>query len=83
MVDMVLLLHGNAQPLSRIQPQLTDFFNEHYLQGREPSDANIEVRTVHSLTLLSYSNLKLMYCISISSCDTCLLTVHTRAGSQV
>ncbi|XP_037329256.1 large proline-rich protein BAG6 isoform X1 [Pungitius pungitius] len=42
MVDMVLLLHGNAQPLSRIQPQLTDFFNEHYLQGREPSDANIE-----------------------------------------
>nr|XP_040045118.1 large proline-rich protein BAG6 isoform X1 [Gasterosteus aculeatus aculeatus] len=43
MVDMVLLLHGNAQPLSRIQPQLTDFFNEHYLQGREPSDANIEI----------------------------------------
>uniref|UniRef100_A0A4W6FFL8 Large proline-rich protein BAG6 n=1 Tax=Lates calcarifer TaxID=8187 RepID=A0A4W6FFL8_LATCA len=41
MVDMVLLLHGNAQPLSRIQPQLTDFFTEHYLQGREPSDANI------------------------------------------
>ncbi|XP_067365854.1 large proline-rich protein BAG6 isoform X2 [Channa argus] len=41
MVDMVLLLHGNAQPLSRIQPQLTDFFTEHYLQGREPTDANI------------------------------------------
>ncbi|KAL0962112.1 hypothetical protein UPYG_G00335820 [Umbra pygmaea] len=41
MVDMVLLLHGNAQPLSRIQPQLTDFFNQHYLQGREPNDANI------------------------------------------
>ncbi|XP_040909707.1 large proline-rich protein BAG6 isoform X2 [Toxotes jaculatrix] len=41
MVDMVLLLHGNAQPLSHIQPQLTDFFTEHYLQGREPSDANI------------------------------------------
>ncbi|XP_074469405.1 large proline-rich protein BAG6 [Sebastes fasciatus] len=41
MVDMVLLLHGNAQPLSRIQPQLTDFFSEHYLQGREPTDANI------------------------------------------
>ncbi|XP_078031712.1 large proline-rich protein BAG6 isoform X3 [Epinephelus lanceolatus] len=41
MVDMVLLLHGNAQPLSRIQPQLNDFFTEHYLQGREPTDANI------------------------------------------
>ncbi|XP_035536924.1 large proline-rich protein BAG6-like [Morone saxatilis] len=41
MVDMVLLLHGNAQPLSRIQPQLTNFFTEHYLQGREPTDANI------------------------------------------
>lgn len=41
MVDMVLLLHGNAQPLSRIQPQLTDFFTEHYLQGREPTDTNI------------------------------------------
>ncbi|XP_041810661.1 large proline-rich protein BAG6 isoform X3 [Chelmon rostratus] len=41
MVDMVLLLHGNAQPLSRIQPQLTDFFTEHYLQGREPTEANI------------------------------------------
>lgn len=43
MVDMVLLLHGNAQPLSRIQPQLTDFFNQHYLQGPEPTDANINV----------------------------------------
>ncbi|XP_073677400.1 large proline-rich protein BAG6 isoform X2 [Garra rufa] len=41
MVDMVLLLHGNPQPLSRIQSQLTAFFNEHYLQGREPTDANI------------------------------------------
>lgn len=46
MVDMVLLLHGNAQPLSRIQTQLTDFFTEHYLQGREPTDANIAVSTV-------------------------------------
>ena len=44
MVDMVLLLlHGNAQPLSRIQPQLTGFFTEHYLQGRPPTDANIAV----------------------------------------
>ncbi|XP_034561212.1 large proline-rich protein BAG6 isoform X2 [Notolabrus celidotus] len=41
MVDMVLLLHGNAQPLSRIQPQLRNFFTEHYLQGREPTETNI------------------------------------------
>uniref|UniRef100_A0AAY4DJT0 Large proline-rich protein BAG6 n=1 Tax=Denticeps clupeoides TaxID=299321 RepID=A0AAY4DJT0_9TELE len=41
MVDMVLLLHGNPQPLGRIQPQLSAFFTEHYLQGREPTDANI------------------------------------------
>uniref|UniRef100_A0A671LYH5 Large proline-rich protein BAG6 n=1 Tax=Sinocyclocheilus anshuiensis TaxID=1608454 RepID=A0A671LYH5_9TELE len=41
MVDMVLLLHGNPQPLSHIHPQLTAFFTEHYLQGREPTDANI------------------------------------------
>ncbi|KAJ8354521.1 hypothetical protein SKAU_G00220880 [Synaphobranchus kaupii] len=41
MLDMVLLLHGQHQPLSRIQPQLTQFFTEHYMHGREPSDANI------------------------------------------
>ena len=43
MVDMVLLLHGNAQPLSRIQPQLNAFFTQHYLQGRPATDANITV----------------------------------------
>ncbi|XP_051519709.1 large proline-rich protein BAG6-like [Myxocyprinus asiaticus] len=40
-VDMVVLLHGNPQPLSRIQPQLTAFFTDHYLQYREPTDPNI------------------------------------------
>lgn len=50
MVDMVLLLHRNAQPLSRIQTQLTDFFTEHYLQGREPTDANIAVSTVERVS---------------------------------
>uniref|UniRef100_A0A674DS66 Large proline-rich protein BAG6 n=1 Tax=Salmo trutta TaxID=8032 RepID=A0A674DS66_SALTR len=49
MVDMVLLLHGNAQPISRIQPQLTEFFNQHYLQGREPTDANINVISLELL----------------------------------
>ncbi|KAK3508156.1 hypothetical protein QTP70_015353, partial [Hemibagrus guttatus] len=41
MVDMVVLLHGNPQPLSRIQPELATFFNEHYLNGQEPTDSNI------------------------------------------
>ncbi|XP_061822769.1 large proline-rich protein BAG6 isoform X1 [Nerophis lumbriciformis] len=41
MVDIVLLLNGTAQPITRIQPQLTDFFTEHYLQGQEPTDPNI------------------------------------------
>uniref|UniRef100_A0A673YLM3 Large proline-rich protein BAG6 n=1 Tax=Salmo trutta TaxID=8032 RepID=A0A673YLM3_SALTR len=51
MVDMVLLLHGNAQPLSRIQPQLADFFNQHYLQGPEPTDANINTHSLSNLTV--------------------------------
>ncbi|XP_051963414.1 large proline-rich protein BAG6 [Xyrauchen texanus] len=41
MVDMVFLLHGQHQPLGRIQPQLAQFFTEHFLQGREPTEANI------------------------------------------
>ncbi|XP_058865326.1 large proline-rich protein BAG6-like isoform X1 [Acipenser ruthenus] len=41
MVDMVMLLHGQFQPLQRIQPQLSSFFREQYLQGQEPTDANI------------------------------------------
>lgn len=53
MVDMVLLLHGQHQPLSRIQPQLTRFFTEQYLHGGEPSDANIAVRTAPVVALLA------------------------------
>ncbi|KAM9777054.1 large proline-rich protein BAG6 isoform 5-T5 [Syngnathus typhle] len=42
MMDMVLLLHGSDQPLSRIGPQLTEFFTHHYLGGgQEPTDANV------------------------------------------
>ncbi|XP_034030093.1 large proline-rich protein BAG6 isoform X2 [Thalassophryne amazonica] len=41
MSDLVVLLHGQHQPLSRIQPQLTQFFNQNYLGGREPTDQNI------------------------------------------
>ncbi|XP_061573374.1 large proline-rich protein BAG6 isoform X2 [Cololabis saira] len=41
MSDLVVLLHGQHQPLSRIQPLLTRFFNENYLSGREPTDDNI------------------------------------------
>ncbi|CAB1333444.1 unnamed protein product [Coregonus sp. 'balchen'] len=41
MVDLVLLLHGQNQPLGRIQTQLAEFFTQHYLNGREPTDHNI------------------------------------------
>ncbi|PWA28229.1 hypothetical protein CCH79_00018543 [Gambusia affinis] len=41
MSDLVLLLHGQHQPLSRIQPQLAQFFTQNYLSGREPTDQNI------------------------------------------
>ncbi|XP_043353119.1 large proline-rich protein BAG6 isoform X4 [Dermochelys coriacea] len=48
MVDVVMLLHGQFQPLQRVQPQLRRFFHQEYLGGREPSDHNVRVAT-HSL----------------------------------
>lgn len=54
MVDMVVLLHGNPQPLTRIQPELANFFNEHYLNGREPTDANIAVRLGFAACFVSF-----------------------------
>lgn len=45
MSDLVMLLHGQHQPLSRIQPQLAQFFTQNYLNGREPTDHNIAVST--------------------------------------
>lgn len=43
MSDLVMLLHGQHQPLGRIQPQLSQFFTQSYLNGREPTDHNIAV----------------------------------------
>ncbi|CAM4639536.1 unnamed protein product [Lepidochelys olivacea] len=48
MVDVVMLLHGQFQPLQRVQPHLRRFFHQEYLGGREPSDHNVRVAT-HSL----------------------------------
>jgi len=45
MSDLVMLLHGQHQPLGRIQPQLAQFFTHNYLNGREPTDENISVST--------------------------------------
>ncbi|KAL7986412.1 hypothetical protein Chor_011578 [Crotalus horridus] len=45
MVDMVMLLHGQFQPLQRIQPQLSHFFREEYLHGQEPTDRNVRMAT--------------------------------------
>lgn len=55
MSDLVLLLHGQHQPLSRIQPQLAQFFTQNYLSGREPTDQNIAVRTARRI-LSDWSN---------------------------
>uniref|UniRef100_A0A3Q4BP03 BCL2-associated athanogene 6 n=1 Tax=Mola mola TaxID=94237 RepID=A0A3Q4BP03_MOLML len=41
MSDLVMLLHGQHQPLGRIQPELSQFFTQNYLNGREPTDENI------------------------------------------
>uniref|UniRef100_A0A8C9XCC1 BCL2-associated athanogene 6 n=1 Tax=Sander lucioperca TaxID=283035 RepID=A0A8C9XCC1_SANLU len=49
MSDLVMLLHGQHQPLGRIQPQLSQFFTQNYLNGREPTDENIAVSTTHQL----------------------------------
>lgn len=56
MSDLVMLLHGQHQPLSRIQPQLLQFFTQNYLNGREPTDENISVSPdpaeAHELVLI-------------------------------
>ncbi|XP_039973118.1 large proline-rich protein BAG6 isoform X1 [Xiphias gladius] len=41
MSDLVMLLHGQHHPLGRIQPQLSQFFTQNYLNGIEPTDQNI------------------------------------------
>ncbi|XP_038671218.1 large proline-rich protein BAG6-like isoform X2 [Scyliorhinus canicula] len=45
MVDMIMLLHGQFQPLQRIQPQLNCFFREQYLNNQEPTEQNIRAST--------------------------------------
>lgn len=58
MSDLVMLLHGQHQPLTRIQPQLSQFFTQNYLNGREPTDENIAVSTTH----LSVVRIKRLLC---------------------
>ncbi|XP_078073507.1 large proline-rich protein bag6-like isoform X2 [Mustelus asterias] len=45
MVDMIMLLHGQFQPLQRIQPQLNSFFCEQYLHNLQPTEQNIRAST--------------------------------------
>ncbi|XP_064407923.1 large proline-rich protein BAG6 isoform X2 [Latimeria chalumnae] len=51
MVDMVMLLHGQFQPLQRIQPQLNRFFREQYLNNQDPTEQNIRVRSRFNIYL--------------------------------
>lgn len=45
MVDIVMLLHGQFQPLQRIQPQLNRFFREEFLHNQEPTEQNTRMAT--------------------------------------
>ncbi|KAA0702201.1 Large proline-rich protein BAG6 [Triplophysa tibetana] len=73
MVDMVLLLHGQPQPLGRIQPQLAQFFTEHFLQGREPTEANITAAADDLITELEEYITESFVRAHLSVCDkSCL-----------
>ncbi|XP_030053210.1 large proline-rich protein BAG6 isoform X2 [Microcaecilia unicolor] len=50
MVDMVMLLHGQFQPLQRIQPQLNRFFREEFLHNQEPTEQNTRAATANLIS---------------------------------
>lgn len=64
MSDLVMLLHGQHQPLTRIQPQLSQFFTQNYLNGREPTDENIAVSTTRLSARLCDSYVLLVLCLN-------------------
>ncbi|XP_040261907.1 large proline-rich protein BAG6 isoform X1 [Bufo bufo] len=43
LVDMVMLLHGQSQPLQNLQPQLRSFFLQEYLHQADPTPQNIQM----------------------------------------
>ncbi|KAM3911863.1 large proline-rich protein BAG6 isoform 1-T1 [Leptodactylus fuscus] len=43
LVDMVMLLHGQSQPLQNLQPQLRSFFLQQYLHQADPTPQNIQL----------------------------------------
>ncbi|XP_075692521.1 large proline-rich protein BAG6 isoform X2 [Rhinoderma darwinii] len=43
LVDMVMLLHGQSQPLQNLQPQLRSFFLQQYLHQADPTPQNIQM----------------------------------------
>ncbi|XP_069602515.1 large proline-rich protein BAG6 isoform X2 [Ranitomeya imitator] len=43
LVDMVMLLHGQSQPLQNLQPQLRSFFLQQYLHQVDPTPQNIQM----------------------------------------
>ncbi|KAM5146852.1 large proline-rich protein BAG6 isoform 2-T2 [Mantella aurantiaca] len=42
LVDVVMLLHGQSQPLQNLQPQLRSFFLQQYLRQADPTPQNIQ-----------------------------------------
>ncbi|CAH2314403.1 large proline-rich bag6-B isoform X1 [Pelobates cultripes] len=43
LVDMVMLLHGQSEPLQSLQPQLRSFFLQQYLHQADPTPHNIQM----------------------------------------
>ncbi|XP_077339225.1 large proline-rich protein BAG6 isoform X2 [Lithobates pipiens] len=43
LVDVVMLLHGQSQPLQNLQPQLRSFFLQQYLRQADPTPQNIQM----------------------------------------
>uniref|UniRef100_A0A8C5MTZ2 BCL2-associated athanogene 6 n=1 Tax=Leptobrachium leishanense TaxID=445787 RepID=A0A8C5MTZ2_9ANUR len=43
LVDMVMLIHGQSEPLQNLQPQLRSFFLQQYLHQADPTPHNIQM----------------------------------------
>ncbi|KAG8541703.1 hypothetical protein GDO81_028429, partial [Engystomops pustulosus] len=50
LMDMVMLLHGESQPLQNLQPQLRSFFLQQYLQQADPTPQNIQMASRSLIT---------------------------------
>ncbi|KAM9325595.1 large proline-rich protein BAG6 [Gastrophryne carolinensis] len=52
LVDVVMLLHGQSEPLQNLQPQLRSFFLQEYLRQADPTPQNIQMASRNLVTRL-------------------------------